>query len=211
MYVPAAFREVRQPVLHEAMRAAGLLTLVTVTPDGPFASHLPMLLDAEEGPQGTLYGHIAKANLQWRDSLPDVPALAIFTGPDAYISPSMYPSKQEHGRVVPTWNYITIHASGPIEFFEDADRLHRLVSRLTDQREADRAAPWSTDDAPADFMAAQLKGIVGVALRIARLEGKWKLSQNRNAADRAGVVEGLADAIEPDALAIAAAVAASGR
>ncbi len=196
MYVPPAFREERLPVLHEAMRAAGLVTLVTVTAQGPFASHLPMMLDADEGPYGTLHGHVARANAQWRDSLPSVPALAIFAGPDAYVSPSWYPSKQEHGRVVPTWNYVTVHATGPAEFYDDADRLHRLVTKLTERHETGRPAPWATSDAPPDFMASQLKGIVGVALRIERLEGKWKLSQNRALPDRQGVVAGLAN--EPD-------------
>ncbi len=194
MYVPPAFREDRPEILRAAMQAAGLAALVTVTADGPFASHLPLLLDPEDGPHGVLHGHIAKANPQWRATLPHVPALAIFAGPDAYISPSWYPSKQEHGRVVPTWNYVTVHAVGPVEFFDDEEHLHQLVSRLTRQREAARAQPWSVDDAPADFVAAQLRGIVGVTLRIDRLLGKWKLSQNRPAADQLGVVAGLDEA-----------------
>jgi transcriptional regulator len=200
MYVPPAFREDRPDVLRDAMRAAGLVTLVTVTRAGPFASHLPLLLDAADGPHGTLHGHIARANPQWRDSRADLPALAIFAGPDAYVSPSWYPSKQEHGRVVPTWNYVTVHATGPVEFYEDADRLHALVTRLTEARESARVSPWAVSDAPADFVASQLRGIVGVALRIATLEGKWKLSQNRNAADQAGVVAGLEH--EPDGAAV---------
>ena len=202
MYVPPAFREDRLEVLHDAMRAAGLVTLVTVTPDGPFASHLPMLLDPGAGPYGTLLGHIAKANPQWRDTPAGTSALAIFAGPDAYVSPGWYPSKQEHGRVVPTWNYVTVHATGTPEFFDDADRLHALVTRLTERHEAGRAAPWATSDAPAEFMASQLKGIVGVVLPIARLEGKWKLSQNRVPADRDGVLAGLAQ--ESDGAAVRA-------
>ena len=192
MYVPPAFREERTDILHEAMQEAGLVTLVTMVGDAPFASHLPMLLEADEGPLGTLYGHVARANIQWRDSRPDASALAIFAGPDGYVSPSWYASKREHGRVVPTWNYVTVHASGPVAFFEDADRLHRLVTRQTAQREAGRPAPWAVADAPATFVQSQLRGIVGVALTIARLDGKWKLSQNRSADDRAGVVDGLA-------------------
>ena len=194
MYVPPAFREERPDILNAAMAAAGLATLVTVTANGPFASHLPLLLDPEDGPHGVLHGHIAKANPQWRDTLANMPALAIFAGPDGYVSPSWYASKQEHGRVVPTWNYVTVHAIGQVEYFEDAERLHRLVSRLTDLREAARAQPWAVDDAPADFVAAQLRGIVGVTLRIDRLQGKWKLSQNRPAADQLGVLAGLEEA-----------------
>lgn len=191
MYVPPAFREDRLPLLHQAMRAAGLVTLVTVSEAGPFASHLPLLLDEADGPHGTLHGHIARANPQWNNALPGTRALAIFAGPDAYVSPSWYPSKREHGRVVPTWNYVTVHAAGAIEFFDDTERLHRLVSRLTDQREAARADPWAVSDAPTDFVAAQLRGIVGLTLRIDRLQGKWKLSQNRNDADRAAVISAL--------------------
>lgn len=208
MYIPAAFREQRTEVLHEAMRAAGLVTLVTVTAQGPFASHLPMLLDARDGAHGTLHGHVARANPQWHTMLPGQPALAIFAGPDAYVSPGWYPSKQEHGRVVPTWNYVTVHASGPIEFFDDAERLHEVVSRLTAQREAGQAAPWATSDAPAEFIESQLRGIVGLTLRIERLEGKWKLSQNRNAADRAGVASALSENAEAGAQEVGKAIPA---
>ncbi len=192
MYVPAQFKEDRPEILAAAIRQAGLATLVTLGADGLVASHAPMLLDPEPAPHGTLVGHIARANPQWRDPMPGVQALAIFAGPDAYVTPSWYPSKRQHGRVVPTWNYVTVHAYGEISFFDDRDRLHEIVRRLTERHEAEREAPWAVSDAPVPFVEGMLKAIIGFALPIARIEGKWKLSQNRDAADRAGVAEGLA-------------------
>ena len=204
MYLPKAFDEDRLPVLHDAIRAAGLATLVTVTAAGPVASHIPMLLDAGSGERGTLLAHVARANSQWHDTMAGTRALAIFTGPDAYVSPSWYPTKQATGKVVPTWNYIAVHAHGTPEFFDDPDRLRDLVAKLTDRQEAGRPAPWSIADAPADYIAGQLQAIVGVALRIERLEGKWKLSQNRPEADRAGVIAGLGQATDDRSVALCA-------
>jgi len=191
MYVPTHFAEDRKDVLHDAMRAARLATLVTLTADGLIASHVPMLLDADVGENGTLVGHLARANPQ-ATAAPIGEALVIFTGPDAYITPSWYATKRENGRVVPTWNYVAIHAYGTLELFDDAARLHALVSRLTDHKEKPRAEPWAVTDAPERFIQGQLKGIVGFALPITRLQGKWKMSQNRPEADREGVVAGLA-------------------
>jgi transcriptional regulator len=191
MYVPPAFREDRTDILHAAIRDAGLATLVSLGADGIVASHVPMMLDPGAGPHGTLYGHLARANPHAAGGVPDAAALAIFQGPDAYVTPSWYETKRQTGKVVPTWNYVAVHASGPLEIFDDADRLLALVTRLTDRHEGDRAAPWAVADAPPEFVRGQLKGIVGFALRIETLEGKWKMSQNRPAADRAGVVEGL--------------------
>ncbi len=193
MYNPPAFREDRPEVLREIMRAARLALIVSAAPDGgaPEATHLPLILDPGEGPQGTLYGHVAKANPQWKGLAAAGVARAIFPGPEAYVSPALYASKQEHGRVVPTWNYVAVHAIGPVEVFDDAERLHAVVSRLTDRHEAARSDPWAVTDAPDAFVAGQLKGIVGIALRIETLIGKRKLSQNRSEADRAGVVAGL--------------------
>lgn len=152
-----------------------------------------------------IYGHVAKANPQWRAPvLGD--GLAIFMGPDAYVTPAWYQAKQETGKVVPTWNYVAVHAYGPIEFFEDADRLLDVVTRLTNLHEGGRAAPWSVSDAPPDFIQSQLKGIVGLRLPITRLEGKRKMSQNRNAADRAGVVSGLAASDRPSDREVAALI-----
>jgi transcriptional regulator len=192
MYLPPNFKQDQVPVLHEAIRRSGLATLVTSGADGLIASHVPMLLDPEPGPYGMLRGHVSRANPQWRGVTPGVEALAMFLGPDAYITPSWYETKRETGKVVPTWNYVAIHAYGTIEFFDDADRLLAIVTALTEKQEAKRAAPWAVSDAPADFIKAQLKGIVGFALPISRLEGKWKMSQNRPAQDRAGVIAGLA-------------------
>ena len=190
MYVPPAFRMDDLPDLHAAIRAARLATLVTSTADGLMATPLPLLLSPEEGPMGTLYGHLARANPQW-STLPLHEALVIFPGPDAYVSPSWYATKQEHGRVVPTWNYVAVHAHGPPGFFEDEARLLDVVERLTDHHEAPRAEPWSVSDAPARYVQGQLRGIVGLRLPIARLTGKRKMSQNRSAEDRAGVAEAL--------------------
>jgi transcriptional regulator len=196
MYVPPAFRMEDLPALHQAMREARLASLVTATAEGLVATPLPLFLAPEEGPHGTLYGHLARANPQWK--LPPAgEAMAVFMGPDAYISPSWYPSKQEHGKVVPTWNYVAVHAYGAAEFFEETDRLLDLVTRLTDLHERPRAEPWAVTDAPEDFVRAQLRGIVGLRLPIARIEGKRKMSQNRPEADRRGVAAGLAASERP--------------
>jgi transcriptional regulator len=190
MYIPTQFRESDVPTVHEAIRASGLATLVTTGPDGLQATPLPLLLDAEEGPYGALLGHVARANPQWQRSAPDADGLAMFQGVDAYVTPSFYATKRETGRVVPTWNYVAVHAYGRVEFIDDAEWLRRLVTRLTQHHEGAREKPWAVSDAPEDFIRSQLKGIVGVRMVISRLEGKWKMSQNRNEADRAGVVEG---------------------
>ena len=202
MYIPPLHKEDRIDVLHDAIRRTGLATLVTLTGDGLIASHVPMLLDPEPAPHGTLLGHLARPNPQARGAAPGVQALAIFQGPDAYITPSWYATKRETGKVVPTWNYVTIHAYGPVEFFNDTERLRAIVTRLTEREEAARAEPWAVTDAPADFIDGMLKGIVGFALPIARLEGKWKMSQNRPAEDRARVIDGLNDQGREDVAAL---------
>ena len=204
MYNPPDFAQDDLSLLHDAIEAAGLGILVTMGPEGPEASHVPMLLDRAEGARGTLSGHLARANPQGRRFDPTVPALAIFQGRDAYVSPSWYPTKAATGKVVPTWNYVAIHAYGRLETFEDAAGLRRLVERLTDRHEAGRPAPWAVSDAPEDYIDAMLKGIVGFRLPIDRLEGQWKLSQNKNPADRAGVAEGLAAEGGADRTALAA-------
>jgi transcriptional regulator len=192
MYVPPAFREDDLAALHGMMRDAGLANLVTSTAEGLIATPLPLFLAPDEGPYGTLYGHVARANPQWKLP-PTADAMALFAGPDAYVSPSWYPSKLEHQKVVPTWNYIAVHAYGPVEFFEDAGRLLDVVTRLTSLHETSRAKPWAVTDAPEAFIRTQLRGIIGLRLPIARLEGKRKMSQNRSAEDRAGVAAGLAE------------------
>jgi transcriptional regulator len=190
MYIPTQFRIEHLPEIHAAMRATRLASLVTMGPDGLMATPLPMMLDPADGPFGTLHAHVAKANPQWRASTPGE-GMVIFSGPDAYVSPSLYPSKQRDGKVVPTWNYVAVHAYGVPEFFEDAAPLLDVVRRLTDLHEGKRADPWAVSDAPESFIQSQLKGIVGVRLQITRLEGKRKVSQNRQPEDRAGVKAGL--------------------
>ncbi|TFY89505.1 FMN-binding negative transcriptional regulator [Pseudomonas kairouanensis] len=192
MYTPRAFALDDVPELHHLIQHTRLAQLVTFGEQGLLASHLPMLLNPDEGLNGTLYGHLAKANPQWRDLQNGSEALVIFAGAEAYVSPAFYPSKAEHGKVVPTWNYLAVHAYGTAEVFTDAERLLTLVSALTDRHEGSRPQPWKVSDAPADYMDSMLKAIVGFALPMARLIGKRKLSQNRSPADIAGVREGLA-------------------
>ncbi|KJZ65963.1 FMN-binding negative transcriptional regulator [Pseudomonas fluorescens] len=192
MYTPSSFAIDDLHELHQQILGTRLAVLVTHGEQGLLASHLPLLLSSDQGPNGTLYGHFAKANPQWKELQNGAEALVIFAGADAYVSPGFYPSKAEHGKVVPTWNYVAVHAYGAAEVFTDADRLRSLVSALTDRHEAGRASPWKVADAPADYIDGMLKAIVGFALPIQRLEGKRKLSQNRNAADITGVREGLA-------------------
>jgi transcriptional regulator len=206
MYQPVSFQENDVETLHEAIRQAELVILVTVGADGPTASHVPMLLDPAPAPYGTLRGHLARANPQWKDLAAGQPALAIFQGPDAYISPSWYATKKQTGKVVPTWNYVAIHAAGPITFFDDADKLLALVTELTSRHEGPRREPWAVSDAPADFIQGMLRAIVGFELRIEQLEGKWKMSQNRPAEDRPGIVAGLRDEGGAKGAAVAAVV-----
>ncbi|BBP80278.1 transcriptional regulator [Pseudomonas sp. Ost2] len=192
MYTPSAFSEQDLLTLQRHIQDTRLATLVTHGKLGLQASHVPLLLAPGQGPNGTLYGHLARANPQWRELAEGGEILVIFAGADAYVSPSFYPAKAEHGKVVPTWNYVAVHAYGEAEVFDDAERLRNLVSALTDRHEAGRDQPWKVDDAPAPYIDSMLRAIVGFALPIQRLEGKRKLSQNRSAADIAGVQQGLA-------------------
>ncbi|WP_369958390.1 FMN-binding negative transcriptional regulator [Pseudomonas benzenivorans] len=196
MHTPAIFRQHDLPTLHRQMAASALATVVSQGPNGLQASHLPLLLEPEEGEFGTLYGHFARANGQWRDLEGGGEALAVFQGPDAYVSPGWYPSKAEHGKAVPTWNYIAVHAHGRAELFDEPERLLHLLGRLSDRHEAGRAQPWALSEAPRDYLEAMLRAIVGFALPIQRLDGQWKLSQNRSEADRASVRAGLANSAE---------------
>jgi transcriptional regulator len=192
MYTPSYFNDADLGSLHAQIEGARLAILVTANDSGMQASHLPLLFRPDEGPHGTLYGHFAKANPQWKDVQRGAEVMVIFPGADAYVSPSFYPAKAEHGKVVPTWNYLAIHAYGHAEVFTDAQRLLALVSGLTDKHESGRTSPWSVDDAPTDYIEKMLGAIVGFALPIDRLEGKRKLNQNRSAEDIAGVRDGLA-------------------
>ncbi|MEV0455090.1 FMN-binding negative transcriptional regulator [Catellatospora methionotrophica] len=189
MYTPAHFTP-DEAAVRELLTEHGAGDLITATADGLVASTLPFVYDPDTGPHGVLLGHLARNNDQWSRPVLGA-ALAILRGPDAYVSPSWYAAKAEHGRVVPTWNYAVVHAYGELVVHDDAAWTGALVRRLTDKHEGRRPAPWSVDDAPAAFVAGQLRAIVGVELRISRLEAKWKLSQNRSAADVDGVVAGL--------------------
>ncbi len=191
MYIPAHFRQDDLAQLHAQMRENPLAALVSHSNAGLQASHLPLLLAAEEGEYGTLYGHFARANPQWQVFAEQPEALAIFSGADAYVSPSGYPSKAEHGKAVPTWNYISVHAHGQLEVFDDPERLRQLLAHMTAAHEGNQPKPWAMDDAPRDYIDSMLRAIVGFALPIQRLQGQWKLSQNRNAADHAGVQQAL--------------------
>ena len=197
MYLPSAFRQDDLAELHAQMQASPFALLTSAGAAGVLASHLPLLLAPDEGEFGTLYGHFARANPHWRDLQDDAEALAVFSGPDAYISPGWYPAKAEHGKVVPTWNYIAVHARGPVELIEEPERLLQIVSRLSDQHESGRERPWAVSDAPREYIDSMLRAIVGFTLPIRRLEGKWKLGQNRSAADQAGVRDGLAASTSP--------------
>lgn len=197
MYTPSYFKDEDLASLQEQIEATRLATLVTFDETGLQASHIPLLLEPTQGPQGTLYGHLAKANPQWKALETGAEALLIFQGADAYISPSFYAAKAEHGKVVPTWNYLAVHAYGRADVFTDPERLLRIVTGLTDKHEAGRAEPWAVSDAPADYIEKMLNGIVGFAIPIERLEGKRKLNQNRSAADIAGVSNGLALSQDP--------------
>ncbi len=207
LYQPAAFKEARPEVLHPLIRSARLATLISNGPEGlPDITHLPLVLEAGHGPQGTLYGHVARANPHWQRLAQAGRVVAVFTGAEAYVSPNFYPSKAEHHRVVPTWNYEAVHAVGSIEIIEAPEELLNLVTRLTEQSERLQPRPWQVREAPADFVYGQLRGIVGLALRIESLVGKRKLSQNRDAADRDGAIAGLAGSDDPRDQAAAAAM-----
>lgn len=193
MYTPRSFAEQDLPTLFEFMEANPLAAIVTRSlSDELLATHLPLVLDRAAGPTGTLIGHFARANPQSRH-LADGPvaALVIFTGPEAYISPEWYQTKKETGRDVPTWNYVAIHAYGTLRTRDDPQFLHAHLETLTHRHEDNRAHPWHVSDAPEEYIAQQMQAIVAVELPIERLEGKWKMSQNRRDVDISGVIEGL--------------------
>ena len=191
MYLPKHFEETRIDILHGLIHAHPLGALVTLTSRGLDANHIPFEVDSAPSPLGTLRGHVARANPMWREFSRDVDALVIFQGPGTYVSPAWYPTKQQTAKVVPTWNYAVVHAHGALTAIEDRAWLRAFVTALTDRHEASRPQPWRVTDAPADYIETMLGAIVGLELRITRLVGKWKMSQNRPAQDRAGVVDAL--------------------
>ncbi|MER9250990.1 FMN-binding negative transcriptional regulator [Mesorhizobium sp. M0598] len=193
MYQPPHFQETRPDVLHGLIRAHPLGLLVSNGVEGPVANAIPFLLDSDVPPNGRLRAHLAKANPQWR-LLADNPlarVLVVFQGADAYVTPSWYETKRETGKVVPTWNYAIVQVRGIVTVIEDQDWLAEQISDLTMSQEGSRSAPWAVTDAPAPFIQSQIKGIVGLEIEITEISGKWKVSQNRPAADRVGVAEGL--------------------
>lgn len=191
MYLPAHFAEPRQDELHRLIQAHPLGTLVSHGADGLDANHLPFLLDAQAGEAGTLLAHVARANPLWQTLAEGAPVLAIFHGPQGYISPSWYPGKQDAHRRVPTWNYEVVHAHGTLHVHEDEKFLRRVLALLTRTHEAAQPQPWKMGDAPADYLAEQLQRIVGIEVRITRLVGKRKLNQHHELRDREGAIQAL--------------------
>lgn len=183
--------------VHEFIAAHPLGMFITNGPRGLQASPVPFLLYPDEGERGVLRSHVARANPHWKEIEACTDCLLMFQGPNAYVSPSWYPDKAETHRVVPTWNYLAVEVRGRPRVHEDASWLRRLVEDLTRQQERGRPVPWSVSDAPDDFIAGQLKAIVGIEVQIAQIEGKWKMSQNRSAADREGVMRGMRDETDP--------------
>ena len=190
MYIPDHFMETRPEVLHQLIATHRLATIARVVNDELVADHIPLLFDANAAPHGVLRGHVARANPIWRDA-DRSNVLVIFQGPQAYISPSWYASKAVHGKVVPTWNYAVVHAHGILNAIDSHAWVHGHVTQNTDDNEARFAKPWAVGDAPDDFIRKTAAAIVGIEIQITTLVGKWKVSQNRSAADRASVIEGL--------------------
>jgi transcriptional regulator len=191
MYQPPQFREEDLSVLHAFIAAHPLGLLISAGPEGMLANPVPFVLYPDEGERGVLRCHLSRANAQWSALRATAEALIVFQGAQGYITPSWYPAKAEHGKVVPTWNYSMVQVRGQAQVIEDAAWLLANVSALTDQQEGRRPKPWAVSDAPKQFIAGQLKGIVGIEMAIAAIEGKFKASQNRAVPDRAGVAEGL--------------------
>jgi transcriptional regulator len=206
MYIPKHFAEPRVDVLHQLIRARPLATLITLSSGGLNANHIPLHLAQEPGPFGTLRGHVARANPVWQDIAKDVDALAVFHGPDAYVTPSWYPTKLETGKVVPTWNYAVAHAYGTLRIIDDPAWLRAHLGELTNHNEAAFSEPWHLDDAPSAYTEKLIGAIVGVEIVISRLSGKWKTSQNQSAENQAGVVRGLRATGVSDAIEVAALV-----
>jgi len=194
LYVPAHFAETRTEIVESFLRQHPFCSLVTSGPTGLFASHLPMRLDVSRGEKGVLRGHLARANPHWKAAVSD--ALAIFSGPGAYVSPSYYPSKQNDPRTVPTWNYSVVHVLGKVKFIHDPQFVRENVTELTEMMESNRPYPWQVSDAPDEYIGKLLHAIVGVEIEIQDIQAKFKLSQNRKPEDVQGVVDGLSASAE---------------
>lgn len=203
MYLPKIHEETRLEVLHALIRAHSLGTWVEAGESELVVNHVPFVLDEAGGELGVLRGHVARANPVWKASPALLPGVVTFRGPQSYITPSWYPSKHEHGKAVPTWNYAVVTVHGHARFIEDPAWLQAHLTALTDTHEASQALPWKVDDAPADFTEKLIGAIVGVEIPIARIEGKWKTNQNRPEADKLGVVAGLLGRGDDEAAAMA--------
>ena len=206
MYLPKLFEEKRVDVLHSFVREYPFGALVVMSGNGLDANHLPFEIDTESGPFGTLHCHVSRANPVWRDFSRDTEALAIFQGPNTYITPTWYPSKQETGKDVPTWNYIVVHARGPLRVIDDVHHVRAHLEKLVAKNEAGRPHPWKITAAPEDYVNKQLSLIVGIEMPLTSLVGKWKLGQNRQLRDRQGMLQGLLEADTPQTTAVAAEV-----
>lgn len=207
-YLPRHFEETDTATLHTLVRAHPLATWIVQDHGELLVNHVPFLLDADRGEHGTLVGHVARANPVWQVLAAGAASVAVFTGPQAYVSPNWYPSKHANGKAVPTWNYATVHAHGVPQAFEDPDRVLDVVSRLTRTHEAGQALPWQVTDAPADYIAGLLKAIVGIEIPVQRWVGKWKVSQNQPNANQQGVAAGLSGLGSDEAARMAALVQA---
>lgn len=211
MYVPKQFEELRVDVTHELIRARPLATLVTLSSGGLNANHIPLYLSESPAPFGTLQGHVARANPMLNDLANDIESLAVFHGPNAYITPSWYATKRETGKVVPTWNYAVVHAYGFLRIVDNAAWLRAQLEDLTTHNEASFSEPWAVSDAPHEHIEKIMAGIVGIEMIITKLSGKWKVSQNQPAQNQASVVAGLKASNRPDAPAMAALVEAGAK
>jgi transcriptional regulator len=203
MYTPAHFDETRPELLHQLVRDHPLGLLITQGENGLDANPIPFLLDTEDGRPGVLRAHVARANPVWREARADVETLVVFQGPQTYITPNWYPVKAETGKVVPTWNYITVQARGKLVVRDDAAWVHQLVTRLTQRHEATQPKPWAVSDAPGDYIESMLRAIVGIEIPLDSLRGKWKMSQNRPLSDREGMSRGLREQGDDQSLAVA--------
>jgi len=211
MYLPKHFEQPRIDTMHELMRTRPLATLVTLSSSGLDANHIPLHLSDAPAPFGTLRGHVARANPMWSDFAKDVEVLAIFHGPDAYITPSWYATKKENGKVAPTWNYAVVHAYGVLRAFDNAAWVRAHLETLTDQHEAGFPKPWAVSDAPHEFTEKLIESTVGIEIVLTKLTGKWKVSQNQSAQNQAGVIEGLSSCGHRDAASMAALVEAEAK
>lgn len=208
MYQPKHFEETRLEVLQALVANQPLSTLVTISGEGLVADQIPLILQPEIGPLGTLVGHVARANPLWRDTHRETPVLTIFQGPQHYISPSWYPTKQEHGKVVPTWNYVVVQARGILQVHDDAAWVRKQVTQLTQKQERTSAKPWAVDDAPPEYIDSMIKAVVGISIEVTQWSGKWKTSQNQPAVNRVGVVQALGGLTDTQACAMATLITA---